>query len=82
MPGIIPTFYNVTASQSIEAGWKTICIIPIGTVTLTNALNPNQSMSITTPLMIGVGTQSIDTWEGITIIGTATVILNGSAVSS
>lgn len=77
MPGIIPEFINVTTSEIIEAGWKNIAIIPTGNVVLTNTLNPAQSMTINSPFMIG--NADADYWEGITVTGTAIVILNGSA---
>lgn len=76
---IVPQFISITTSASIQQGWKNICIIPTGTVTITNSLNPTQSMAITTVFMIGIGTPNIDFWESIIISGIAAVIINGYA---
>ncbi len=77
MAGIVPNFYTVTNSLDIRAGWKNICIIPTGNVTLTNTLNPAQSFVIDSPFMIAY--KDGDGYEGITITGTAQVIVNGAA---
>jgi len=79
MPFTIPQFLSVTSSSFIPKGWKNICIIPTGTVTLSNTLNPNQYLPITSAFMIGIGTQNTDFWSDITVTGTATVIINGYA---
>jgi len=81
MPGIIPSFLNVSTSNVIDTGWKTICVIPTGSVTITNNLNPNQSMVINSAISIGVGDPDIGFWEQISITGTAVVIVNGSAIT-
>lgn len=75
---ITPSFIDVTTSRVIEAGWKDICIIPSGTVLISNSLNPVESFSITTPFMIGTNTPNIFPWAEITITGIASIILNGA----
>jgi hypothetical protein len=79
---IIPEFINVLVTATINEGWKNILIIPNGTVTIANALNPSQSMSITAPLAIGNDTQNADVWGNIVITGVAEVIVNGSATAN
>ncbi len=79
MEVIVPQFISVTTSRVILAGWKNICIIPTGTVTITNSLSPNEVMTITTALSIGLNQPNTDTWGDITVTGVASVIMNGSA---
>lgn len=74
------SFISVSGARVIQAGWKDICIIPSGSVTISNSLSPEETITITTPFSIGVNTPNIEPWGEITITGTADVVLNGAGL--
>jgi len=72
------SFETLAGTFNLQAGWKSVLIIPSGTVTLTNSASPPETISITSPLKLGDGS---NIYDALTINGNGYLVINGSAVS-
>ncbi len=70
------SFITISGSGTLPGGWKSVLIIPVGSVTITNSAHPPESITITSPLGLGNGSDIYDT---LIISGNATLITNGDA---
>lgn len=73
------SFIPVSGTYTLQAGWNSVLIIPVGSVQIVNNASPAQSITITSPLALGDGGSQYDQ---LIINGTATLVSNGAATAS
>lgn len=73
------SFQPVSGTYTLQSGWKSVLIVPLGTIQIVNSASPPQSITVSAPISFGNGT---DTYDALIINGTATIITNGAAQAS